>query len=179
MSKIKRILSATVASVALIVGLAIPAVASANPAAKTDVCHKTHSQTNPFVPQRVNANQLQSHLDNGDFLYYGPLKANGHPDQKTGSEWCENNQPGDQCANVDGKQTEVPTGQVRDANGNCVTQAVVVSSPQVLGAQVTTTPVGGVSAGAGGAVASGLETLGLVGSVATTAVGAFLRKRVR
>ncbi len=176
MRKIKYILRAAIASAALVVGLGIPALVSASPAPKTDVCHKTNSKSNPFVVQQVNANQLQSHLSNGDFIYNGPLKTNGHPDQKTGSEWCENNQPGDKCANVAGKQDAVPAGQVVDANGNCVVP-VATSGSHVLGAQVTVAPVGGVNAGAGGAVKTSAETIGLVGSIGLMVVGAFLRKR--
>jgi hypothetical protein len=35
---------------------------------KVDLCHQTQSDTNPWVEQSVNANEVQSHLDNGDFL---------------------------------------------------------------------------------------------------------------
>ena len=43
-------------------------VASAHNTDKLTVCHKTHSETNPWVEQEINANELQSHLANGDFL---------------------------------------------------------------------------------------------------------------
>lgn len=32
------------------------------------VCHQTHSPTNPWIEQTINANELFSHLANGDFL---------------------------------------------------------------------------------------------------------------
>jgi len=43
-------------------------VVSAHHTDKLTVCHKTHSDTNPWVIQSINANELQSHLANGDFL---------------------------------------------------------------------------------------------------------------
>ena len=57
---------------------------------KIDLCHKTHSTENPWVVQEVNANEKQSHLDNGDFLYQGPTKENGKPDNEDGAadNWC-------------------------------------------------------------------------------------------
>ncbi len=45
---------------------ALPAHASQQ--VKVDLCHKTASETNPWVVQEVNANEVQSHLDNGDLL---------------------------------------------------------------------------------------------------------------
>jgi len=42
--------------------------ASAHHSDKVTVCHKTDSNTNPWVEQTINANELQSHLANGDFL---------------------------------------------------------------------------------------------------------------
>lgn len=60
-----------------------------------NVCHLTNSQNNSWVTQQVNANQLQSHLANGDFLYNGPLKSNGHPENANNvdSIWCANHVP--------------------------------------------------------------------------------------
>jgi hypothetical protein len=176
MNKIKYMIGAAVATLVLALGVAMPAVVSAknDKPEKVNLCHQTGSEKNPFVVQSVNANQVESHLGNGDFLYNGPLKDNGHPDQKAGKEWCENNQPGDKCANVDGKQTEVPAGQVVDANGNCV----AAPAPQVLAAQVTVKPVSGVSAGGGGgSTPSTAATLGLVGSVVTLGLGLLFRRK--
>lgn len=42
--------------------------AHANQTEKITVCHKTHSDTNPWVEQTINANELESHLANGDFV---------------------------------------------------------------------------------------------------------------
>lgn len=61
---------------------------------KDNVCHNTSSGTNPWVAQQVNANQLQSHLDNGDFLYLGPVDNDGKfIDKETGDQWCKDNVP--------------------------------------------------------------------------------------
>lgn len=81
--------------IAIVIGLVawwVGAVYAVAPE-KVNVCHQTSSEGNPWVVQEVNANELQSHLDNGDFLYAGPLKENGHPDQKEADEWCEANHP--------------------------------------------------------------------------------------
>lgn len=60
---------------------------------KVNVCHKTGSENNPWITQQVNANELQSHLDNGDFLYNGPVNPqNGQP-TNDGDQWCEDNIP--------------------------------------------------------------------------------------
>lgn len=56
------------------------------------VCHKTSSGVNPWEAQLVDANQLQSHLDNGDFMYTGPVKDNGQP-TSDGNTWCNDNAP--------------------------------------------------------------------------------------
>lgn len=62
---------------------------------KVNICHLTNSESNPWVAQQVNANELQSHLDNGDFLYKGKTKDDGKPDNKDkqADQWCENHQP--------------------------------------------------------------------------------------
>ena len=85
---------------------------------KVNVCHKTNSGANPWVVQEVNANQLQSHLDNGDFLYEGPLKDNGHPDQKAADDWCNANIPtscGDSIVQ-EGEQCDLGTGNGTSCN---------------------------------------------------------------
>ncbi len=46
--------------------VAVPAQAVQQ--AKVSLCHHTESESNPWVAQEVNANEVQSHLDNGDFL---------------------------------------------------------------------------------------------------------------
>jgi len=58
---------------------------------KTDLCHNTGSGSNPWVVQSVNANEVQSHIANGDFLYQGPYKSNGHPDNQDNADgiWCQ------------------------------------------------------------------------------------------
>ncbi len=43
-------------------------VTLATPPVKVNLCHHTESNTNPWVVQEVNANEVQSHLDNGDML---------------------------------------------------------------------------------------------------------------
>jgi hypothetical protein len=35
---------------------------------KVTLCHHTESRTNPWVLQEVNANEVKSHIDNGDML---------------------------------------------------------------------------------------------------------------
>ncbi|HYK08618.1 MAG TPA: hypothetical protein VEW42_03935 [Candidatus Eisenbacteria bacterium] len=97
---------------------------------KVNVCHLTGSQTNPFVAQSINANELQSHLDNGDFLYNGPLH-NALPDNKGGvaDDWCNNNIPSavtpspspviDPCANnACGAPIATPTAMPTNAPSN-------------------------------------------------------------
>ncbi len=60
---------------------------------KVNVCHLTSSEENPWVVQSVNANQLQSHLDNGDFLYNGPVDDDGKPLKDVDGIWCAENVP--------------------------------------------------------------------------------------
>lgn len=128
---------------ALAAGLvAVPSVAFATQQDKVNLCHKTHSETNPYVVQSVNANEVESHIGNGDFLYNGPLKDNGHPDQKAGDVWCNNNQPGDKCPNIDGKQDVVPDGDIVNSDGQCVVnpEPPVIEPPvQVQGTTTTNT----------------------------------------
>lgn len=60
---------------------------------KVNLCHKTQSGSNPWVVQRVNANEEQSHLDNGDFLYDGECRGHGDALKECQSNWCEEHQP--------------------------------------------------------------------------------------
>lgn len=84
-----------IAVVLLLFFLVRGAFASTTHADKVNLCHKTDSETNPWVAQQVNANEVQSHLGNGDFLYFGPLKSNGQPnnEDKQADNWCKNHVP--------------------------------------------------------------------------------------
>jgi hypothetical protein len=63
---LKKLLTGIVISL-LALG-AVNSVVFADPPLKVTVCHLTASDKNPWVVQEINANELQSHLDNGDFL---------------------------------------------------------------------------------------------------------------
>lgn len=109
---------------------------------KVNLCHKTHSDSNPFVVQQVNANEVQSHEANGDFLYNGPLDKNGHPDPQAGPLWCADNQPGDVCPNIDGKQDAVPAGDyLSDKTGECLPIPTDNNPPPSDQPVTTSTPV--------------------------------------
>lgn len=100
---------------------------------KVTVCHPTKSETHPFTVITVNENGVQSK----DFAYTGPFNS----DHKGDPTWCANNQPGDMCANIDGKQAEVPEGMVKDDKGNCAVPPVVVPPPTVPTVVTDNTPV--------------------------------------
>lgn len=57
---------------------------------KVNICHKTESPGNPWNAIRINENALGEHFGHGDFLYEGPVKGNGHPENKdkAGDVWC-------------------------------------------------------------------------------------------
>jgi hypothetical protein len=105
----KKIISLVliILGIALVTAFAGSRVLATQPE-KVNVCHQTSSENNPWVAQRINANELQSHLDNGDFLYAGPVKQNGQP-TNDGDEWCEEHAPQppvDVCPNDEGIQTD-------------------------------------------------------------------------
>lgn len=75
---------------------------------KVNICHHA---TNHLEAIRVNTEAFDGqgandHTLHGDFLYQGPV--NPANQQPTSNEWCENNQPGDICSNLSGKQTTLP-----------------------------------------------------------------------
>lgn len=55
---------------------------------KVNLCHKTSSEENPWVVQEVSANEEQSHLDNGDFLYQGEFGIH----TQEARDWCSEHQ---------------------------------------------------------------------------------------
>lgn len=85
---------------------------------KVLLCHKTKADKNPWVVQEVKANEEQSHLDNGDKLYKGPVDEKG----KGSDAWCNEQNPEtpvvDVCDNIDGVQTTVPANHKQDGK-NC------------------------------------------------------------
>ena len=121
------------------------------------VCHRTGSASNPYVVINIpwtawteaHSPATGSHppLDGRtDILLKDPASRPGSKDGFT-KEDCEapaapapapvqqhQHQQTDVCPNVEGMQTSVPTGLVKDAHGNCVAQQAVVAS-------VTTTAV--------------------------------------
>lgn len=126
-----------------VIGLvALPSIALASQNEdKVNLCHKTGSDSHPFVVQQVNANEVKSHEANGDFVFSGPLDKNGHPDPQAGPLWCENHQPGDFCVNIDGLQTKVPDGDVVNADHVCTAAPPPVVTPLVVAPPVVTAPV--------------------------------------
>lgn len=102
-------------SLALFLAIAAPASASIE-LPKKNICHPSASEENPWQAVRVS---IFSHLGNGhenDFAYNGPV--NPQNNQPTSDEWCDNNQPGDVCQNIDGKQSETPEGYT-NTEGDC------------------------------------------------------------
>lgn len=64
---------------------------------KVNICHRTESESNPWEAIQIDEDALDTHLGHGDFLYDGPLKENGKPNNKDkqADEWCEENEPDD------------------------------------------------------------------------------------
>ena len=103
--------------------------APAAPAAKTVICHRTDSVTNPYVLIEVSNNSLATHLAHGDVV----APADG----------C-----GDKCPNIAGHQVLVPTGLYVNAAGDCVPIDVC---PNIAGDQ-TSVPAGMMIDAAGNCV---------------------------
>lgn len=66
--KTKWILVILAFIILIFISFLIRGKASAHNDDSITVCHKTHSETNPWVEQIINANELESHLANGDFV---------------------------------------------------------------------------------------------------------------
>lgn len=60
--------------------------------AKINICHTTGSETNPWQALNIDQSDWPSHQGHGDFLYNGPVGANGKPTTE-GEDWCKNNIP--------------------------------------------------------------------------------------
>ena len=80
-----RIGLATAAAATLLVGGIATATNHPQTDKKVALCHKTSSEQNPWVVQEVNANEVASHLANGDKYYTGSF--NIHSDQA--KLWCK------------------------------------------------------------------------------------------
>lgn len=106
---------------------------------EVNLCHLTNSQTNPWVVQGVDANQVASHEAKGDFPYNGNCTGNGNTLNSCQNIWCNNNQPGDKCANIDGLQSSIPAGDHQVGN-NCYPLAG--TCPTACGQPATTVPNG-------------------------------------
>jgi len=92
---------------------------------KENICHNTSSGTNPWVAQQINANELQSHLDNGDKLYEGLIDDKGRP-TKDGDQWCNDKYtPPSICGN-----DQVETGETCDGNSKSCTTDIGYSGTQ-------------------------------------------------
>lgn len=68
------------------------AVSAENNNQKTNICHATGSQNNPWSAISISTSSLPTHLGHGDFLYTGPLKQNGTP-SNDGDQWCKSHAP--------------------------------------------------------------------------------------
>lgn len=82
---------------------------------------------------------------------------------KLGGEPCTPPTPNDVCPNIDGMQTQVPDGYVKDANGNCVITPTTPTTPDGGGANSTTgqpEAIPNTGAGALTAIASGVTAFG-------------------
>ena len=65
----KRIyITLLILTVSILFGYAGFSQVNAHQSDKLTVCHHTESNTNPWVEQTINANELLSHIANGDFL---------------------------------------------------------------------------------------------------------------
>ncbi|SRR5260221_163813 len=116
-------------------------VVSAHGSEKVYLCHQTDSETHAWVVQSVNANEVQSHEANGDFLFNGPTKSNGHPDNKLGPEWCANHQSGDVCPNIAGLQEVLPENMEFNSDKQCVVKPPTDTPPSDTPPVDTTPPV--------------------------------------
>lgn len=120
---------------------------------KVDICHYDEQGDISAIkvwPKEFNGYGPTDHKNHGDFLYEGSKELT-KDDAKV--NWCEDNQPGDVCPNIDGKQEEAPEGyEISDQDetfGQCVEieeepeeepeEPVVEEKPEVK--EVTTTVV--------------------------------------
>ncbi len=73
--------------------------AGAVPQEKVNICHHTHSESNPIEAIRVDADAFDGEGENdhtlhNDFLYSGPVNPqNDQPLKPEGDVWCEGNNP--------------------------------------------------------------------------------------
>lgn len=91
MKKIQKTVVAVLVLGFLSLGSAI-AVSAENNNQKTNICHATSSQQNPWNAINISTSSLPTHLGHGDFLYTGPLKQNGTP-SNDGDQWCKGHAP--------------------------------------------------------------------------------------
>lgn len=102
----------------LTVGLIGAALFIHSPATKvlatSNYCHPDDGQY-PFT--------VSDESSRNSFVYNGSCPS-GDGKKLCQSNWCNNNQPGDQCSNIDGKQSEIPQGLVRGEGNTCVTPPV-------------------------------------------------------
>jgi LPXTG-motif cell wall-anchored protein len=145
---------------------------------RVTLCHKTHSEKNPWVKQTVNANQVQSHLDNGDFLI-----TENHPcppvtptptvtptatPSATPTPFDFARDAVDKCTNLDGIQTVIPQGMFLNDKTQCEDIVKNTPAPAVL-AKVTELPDTGDNSLFGYlALILGLIGIGSIGSVWAT-----------
>ena len=113
------------------------------------ICHATGSQSNPYVVISPSVSGVYhghiAHQHSEDiippFTYKGQTysqnwDANGQAIYANG---CRPKPPVDVCPNIDGVQTTVPPGLIKDANGKCVPPPVDVC-PNIEGIQTTVPP---------------------------------------
>ncbi len=84
---------------------------------KINICHNTSSAQNPWEAIRIDDSAWETHQTHHDFIYSGPIKPNGHPDDSQNKDgiWCNENVPnycgdgniagGEQCD--DGDDNEI------------------------------------------------------------------------
>lgn len=108
---------------------------------KVNICHYVGDPDNLWNAIRVNENGWNGHDGHAyDYLYGGDI--NSQNQQPTNDDWCENNQPGDVCLNIDGLQATLPIGMQVDDNKQCT--AIPTCSDGIQNQDETGIDTGGV-----------------------------------
>lgn len=203
MNKIKALLSSAAASVALMLGLALPAAALTCTTTNGDTTC-TESPDNSVSSSPTNNGGTQAN-NGGEVVTLGDCSVYGDVNQTavvgTGdndANGAADGDGGDGGDGVDDSNTSSSgTGGAGGSASGTVVQSnvgtasnsfsltcntsnvtnVAAATTTVAAAQVSAAPVGGVKAGAGIEATSVSSILGMGGSLATMSLGMFIRKR--